>query len=252
MLFLRAKKTFARVVTLCLWCLLFFVAVPLAIYLLSYIPHILPKHPAGLIDYLRKVWDAQTLMFGYHSTPRLGMDHPFYSPWYEWPLNIKPMYYAMAYFAPAGTSFSIFCFTNPAVTLPALAALLAVAVVWGKRHVYVQPGRPGSLHIRSSAWDIAPAFLMIGLLAQYLPWVLVPRGTYIYHYFASLPFLILGTILVFHWAMQRWPHTARTILWIYVAVTLGFFVLLFPYASGMTTPVAWLDAGKLLLKVYYR
>ena len=34
--------------------------------------------------------------------------------------------------------------------------------------------------------------VLIGFASQFLPWVLVPRSTFIYHYFASVPFIILG------------------------------------------------------------
>ena len=34
---------------------------------------------------------------------------------------------------------------------------------------------------------------LVSFLSQYLPWVLVPRSTFIYHYFASVPFIILAT-----------------------------------------------------------
>ncbi|MBQ2390126.1 MAG: alanine racemase, partial [Clostridia bacterium] len=47
----------------------------------------------SLGTYIREVINAQLGMFSYHSTPGMGMDHPFYSPWYEWPLMQRPMYY---------------------------------------------------------------------------------------------------------------------------------------------------------------
>lgn len=248
----RDENTLHRVFVLCLWCVLFFVAVPLVIYLLSYIPQIAPKHPTGLLDYLRKVWDAQTYMLGYHATPGLGMDHPFYSPWYQWPVNGKPMYYAMSYFAPQGQSFSIFCFSNPAVTGAGLVGTLLMVIWWLKRHIYRANGLEKLLHPFAASWDIAPAFVLIGLLAQYLPWVLVPRGTYIYHYFASIPFLILAVVVAFNQAMKRYPKAAKASLVLILVLTLACFLVLFPYASGWTVSTSWLDVGKQLLNVYYR
>ena len=91
---LRDQTTMKRVLVICLWCLLFFVAIPLAIYLLAYIPYFAYAHFDNLKDYLTAVWNAQLSMFSYHSKPGLGMDHPFYSPWYEWIFNQRPMYYA--------------------------------------------------------------------------------------------------------------------------------------------------------------
>ena len=247
----RADKVFKRLIQICLWCLLFFVAVPLAIYLLSYIPFIAPKHPTGLMDYLKKVWSAQETMLSYHSTPGLGMNHPFYSPWYEWPFNGKPMYYAMAYFMPAGMSMSIFCFTNPAVSLVGLGCLALIALYWAKRHVYRLDDSAMTIHALKDTWSIVPAFVLIGLLAQYLPWVLVPRGTYIYHYFASLPFLVLATVVVLKQVLESNRKVGYALMAIYAVVCLVMFVGFYPYASGMTTPVEWLNFMKQFLHVYY-
>ncbi|MBQ7306086.1 MAG: phospholipid carrier-dependent glycosyltransferase, partial [Clostridia bacterium] len=250
------KAAWKRVMFLCLWCLLFFVAIPLTIYLLSYIPYFAYAHIEGISDFLERVWrtnfgDPVYSMFAYHSTPGMGMDHPFYSPWYEWPLIQRPMYYAMASFTPEGYSFSIFCFGNPAVWLVGLAGVAVTLAVWFKRHCYVLEGNSAVLHWYSTNWSVEPAFVLIGLLAQFLPWVLVPRGTYIYHYFASIPFLILGTVLMFYWLCQKAPRVGRILLISYLILSVLFFVAYYPYASGVLTPEWWLDFMKQFMRVYY-
>ena len=98
---------------------------------------------------------------------------------------------------------------------------------------------------------MGPAFVLIGLLAQFLPWVLVPRGTYIYHYFASIPFLILGITLMLHWFSLRFPKSGRIVIAVYLALTLCSFLLFYPYASGISAPYWWLDLGKRFLTLYY-
>ena len=248
---LRGDKAFRRMLHLCLWCLLFFVAVPGVIYLLSYIPYFAYAYKENIFDFFRLVVDAQKGMFNYHSTPGLGMDHPFYSPWYEWPLIKRPMYYASPSFVPEGWSYAIWCFGNPAVWLVGLAGIAVTAFVWAKRHVYTVRGSERGMQLKSTSWSVAPAFVLIGLLAQFLPWVLVPRGTYIYHYFASVPFLILGVSLLLHWIEERYPTVGRAILIAYLLVCLGFFVAYFPYASGLLTPTKWLNFMKSFLRIYY-
>ena len=252
----RAEHAWKRVIVLCLWCLLFFVVVPLAIYLLAYVPYFAYTHVDGFKDFLDKVWQAnfgETYgMLAYHSKPGLGMDHPFYSPWYEWPFNKRPMYYSMAQLMPEGYNSSIFCFGNPVVWTAGLAGILSVAFVWAKRHVYLkQNGNDSIIHLRSSSWDVAPAFVLIGLLAQFLPWVLVPRGTYIYHYFASIPFLILGVMLLLYWIAKKAPLAGRIVLIVLLSAALVLFVAYYPYASGVVTPTWWLDFMKQFLRVYY-
>ena len=248
---LRGDRAFRRMLHLCLWCLLFFVAVPGVIYLLSYIPYFAYAYKEDVFDFFRMVIKAQEGMFNYHSKPGLGMDHPFYSPWYEWPLIKRPMYYASPSFVPEGWSYAIWCFGNPAVWLIGLVGIGATAFVWAKRHVYTLPGGDQGMHLTGSSWSIAPAFVLIGFLAQFLPWVLVPRGTYIYHYFASVPFLILGVSLLLYW-IEKWnPMVGKAVLIIYLVLCLVFFVAYFPYASGVLTPRPWLDFMKKFLRVYY-
>lgn len=241
----RTQNVFRRIAVLCLWCLLFFVAVPVIIYLLSYVVHFADRDFSGIGDFLKTVFKTNfgktNSMLSYHSTPGLGMDHTFYSPWYEWPLMATPMYYASASFKPEGMTYAIFCFGNPWVWCVGLAGVAYTLYRWAKGHCYRIPGRESAIQMIRSDWDIAPAFLLIGLLAQFLPWVLVPRGTYIYHYFASIPFLILATTLLFHHLTQRHPVMGRRIGVAYLVLCLIWFILLFPYASGVTTPNGWMD-----------
>ena len=247
----RARLPLRRCVYLCLWCLLFFVAVPIAIYLLSYIPYFRYQNPQSFGDFLRLVWKAQEGMLDYHSTPGLGMDHPFYSPWYEWPIIAKPMYYASAAYTSPGKSYSIFCFGNPAIWWTALLGFTVTLCVFVYRHHYDDGLSDSTLHLRSTSWSVNPAFVLLGFLAQFLPWVLVPRGTYIYHYFASVPFLILTLALSLNWLSDLFPKISQVIMIVYPCVCLAFFIILFPYASGIEANYGWLDFGEKFLHLYY-
>lgn len=251
----RRDGAWKRIICLCLWCLLFFVAIPLTIYLLSYVPHFAYAYKENLSDFLRLVYNANFAevygMLDYHSQPGLGMDHPFYSPWYEWPLNQRPMYYASPSFVPEGWSYAIFCFGNPAVWTAGLFGIAFTAAMWFKRHRYRIGDSERLLHLNGSSWNVAPAFVLIGLMAQFLPWVLVPRGTYIYHYFASIPFLILGVILLLQWLFQRDKAAGRGVMAALLVLCLVLFIAYFPYASGVLTPTWWLDFMKQFLLIYY-
>jgi predicted membrane-bound dolichyl-phosphate-mannose-protein mannosyltransferase len=67
-----------------LWCCLFYIAVPVAIYLLSYMPYYLCDKHYGIMD----VWNYQKFMWSYHSG--LKATHPYSSTWWQWPFTIKP------------------------------------------------------------------------------------------------------------------------------------------------------------------
>lgn len=234
-----------RIVVLCMWCLLFFVTVPLAIYLLSYVVHFSDREFTSVWDFLKTVYNtnfgSSYSMLWYHGQKDMGADHFFASPWYEWPLMAKPMYYASAAFKPEGMTYAIFCFGNPWVWLVGLAGIAYTAYRWARGHCYRINGSEGSFQLYRNDWDITFAFLLIGLLAQFLPWLLVPRSTFIYHYFASVPFLILGTTLMLHYLTMRLPKAGKWICGVYLLLCLIWFILLFPYASGMWTPNAWMD-----------
>ena len=243
---LRARNSLKRFVVLCLWCLLFFIAVPVVIYLLSYVVHFSDRQFSDVWDFLKTVYNTNfgkyNSMLSYHGTPGLGMDHYYYSPWYEWPLMIKPMYYASAAFKPEGMTYAIFCFGNPWVWVVGLGGIAYTVFSWIKGHQYQLAGKEGVLQASRCDWDVAPAFILIGLLAQFLPWVLVPRGTYIYHYFASVPFLILGTTLMLHQFTLHRPDMGKKVCMLYLMLCLVWFIILFPYASGVMTPDWWMDA----------
>ena len=255
----RQKETegpdvFSRCCILSLWCVLFFAVIPAAIYLLSYIPYMAYNtRISNPGDYLNAVWRAQISMFNYHSTPGLGMDHPFYSPWWEWPIIGKPMFYATEQYIQneAPLHHSIFCFGNPALWWGALAALPAAVFLWLREKHYKIEGCDDRWHLLSRSWDIRYEFVFVSLIVQYLPWVLVPRGTYIYHYFASVPFLIMIISVCLDCNSPKTEKamkiTGAAIL--FLAVIL--FMVLLPYTTGMAAPKEWLDLGKNILRIWY-
>lgn len=247
----RDRDTVKRIAITCAWCVLFFVIVPVMVYLLAYIPYFAYAKAKSLGDFVKLVIGAQKGMYDYHSTPGLGMDHAFYSPWYEWLGLKRPMYFASAQFMPEGISLAIFCFGSPAVCIAGLGTMAIVAAVWLRRHMDRRPGSEGLFHWTSSTWSVNPAFVLIGLMAQLLPWVLVPRGTYMYHYFASIPFLILASVLVLNWLRERWPKAGRMVMIAYLVFCLATFICFYPYASGMAVPDAWLDFGSKFLRLYH-
>ena len=217
------------------WCCLSFVLVPLAIYCASYIPYL--SHFGPVVwnaRTFRRIWDAQTLMFDYHKN--LVATHFFSSPWYEWPLIVKPMWYYSADYAAPGMASSILSFGNPAVWWTGFAAILAALFAW-LRGLPRRLARPGERTGR----DEALILISVGFLSAYLPWVLVSRLTFIYHYFASVPFIILAT----GWGLQqigaRRPRLARLGGTALCVLALLLFAGFYPLASGMEVPRRWCD-----------
>ena len=237
--FARAADSFARNAAITVAaCCVFFVAVPVIIYCLSYIPYLSAYGEVTLsLKTLERILDAQVYMFDYHKN--LVAEHYFSSPWYEWPLIVKPMWYYQADFKGAGMASSILSFGNPAVWWTGLAGILFVLA-----YSLYQNALP-ALRItrgRDDAADRAMPVIAVGFLSAYLPWVLISRLTFIYHYFASVPFIILATAQGLRYMERRAPRTAHVLMGVLCAAALTLFVAFYPLASGVEVPRAWCDA----------
>ena len=251
----QLRPALKKTLILCLWCCLFFILVPAVIYLLCYIPYFayMSGRIKTLTDYIREVIKAQIGMFNYHSKPGLGMDHPFYSPWWEWPIIGKPMYYASQEYIPDGfmPRNSIFCFGNPVIWYGGLAALAYCLFRFAENRRYRLEGTDYLWHIRTGSSDFRYSFILIGFLAQYLPWVLVPRGTYIYHYFASIPFLMTAIAVSFDQDNPKYRLYFRIFAAVFAIAAAVLFIILFPYACGLNVCKDWLNIGSKLLRIWY-
>lgn len=104
------------------------------------------------------------------------------------------------------------------------------------------------LEIRRGDGDLSLYVIVVGFAAQFLPWVLVPRSMYMYHYFASVPFIIVATV----WWMGRIrkPKARKIVMAVYLVGAAVFFGMFFPYASGWLTSTKWLDSMKWVSQIY--
>ena len=221
-----AKDFWKRAIYSCLFCVAFFVIIPVMIYYLSYTRQLRVEGVASIFDMFSKervdrVVKLQQTIFNYHAG--LGGDTHYYrSPWYQWPIIWWPMWYFSGtdYLPNSGMISSISCMGNPAVWWTGLVALIFVLV--------------------ASAWRWrAPKtwlIVLIGFASQFLPWVLVPRSTFIYHYFASVPFIILCTVLMLNWLRRRSDTGFKAVSIALLAAALVLFIMFYPLESGL--PVA--------------
>ena len=196
----------------CIFCLLFFVAIPCAIYYLSYIPYGIAKG-ADLFsrEYLKIVLDNQEFMFSYHVN--VQAEHPYASRWYQWVLNIRPILYYLNYFDD-GTRSSIAAFLNPALCWGGLLSLFVL--------IYTALFRR----------DRKAGFILVGYFAQLVPWFFIKRLTFEYHYFASSAFLVLAISYVFDILRRNRKDWLKWVL-PFTAVSAALFILFYPVLSGL-------------------
>jgi len=191
---------------------LVFIAIAMGIYLLTFVPYMIIGHT------LADVYQAQWSMYNYHST--LTATHPFSSPWWTWPLISRPVWLYVSDL-PGGNVSTIAAMGNPAVWWIGLASV-ALAVEEGirrKNHVCL--------------------FLVTIFLFQWLPYALISRTLFLYHFYFNTPILILATAYLINksWSTRR----GKTIVLIYLVAVATLFAIFYPVISGMPTPYYWRD-----------
>ncbi|MHB1315249.1 MAG: phospholipid carrier-dependent glycosyltransferase [Christensenellales bacterium] len=205
-----------KTILILLFCVLFFIIIPVLIYVASYLPYLLVE--SGKKYDLEGVWGLQEFMFNYHS--KLTASHPYSSQWWQWPVMDRPVWYYMGTHLKENMVAGISAFGNPAVWLTGIGAFVFMLVASAKRKLEKSPG----------------IFLVFtGLATNFLPWVLVTRATFLYHYFATIPFLVFAIVYLFKYIEERkgWPEAIR---WGYLILVFVLFVLFYPLLSGMTIP----------------
>ena len=167
-------------------------------------------------------------MFDYHKN--LVATHYFSSPWYEWPLIVKPMWYYNADYAAPGMVSSILSFGNPAVWWTGLAAILS-ALFCLLRNLPCRLARPGERTDDGEALTI----IAVGFLSTYLPWVLVSRLTFIYH--NLLPSHLLSWLQPgLQKISLRQPRAGKIFGLVLYAAAILLFIGFYPLASGHAVP----------------
>ena len=207
-----------------LWCLLFFVLIPAAIYYCSYWYYGTAKGLTGGVgmlfskDYLRIVLDNQKYMFTYHSG--VTATHPYSSVWWQWILDIRPILYYLEYYT-GGRESSIGAWMNPIVCWGGLCAMVCMA------------------YEAAAKRDRCALFILIGYLAQLVPWLFVKRVVFEYHYFPSSIFLVLALGHMFRTMEKREPGS-KPLIWSYAVVSVVVFAVFYPALSGAIVP-RWYD-----------
>ncbi len=208
------NKYFWRIIVLCC---IFFVAIPLVIYMLSYIP---VQAAEGHAKGLKAWWDAQTLMFNYHSG--LESTHPFSSDWWQWPLDVMPVLFYRGSDMLGGLSGSASTMGNPFIWWMSVPAVLCATVVaWFKKDRRIVP-------------------VLVAYWSQYLPWILVSRLVFIYHYFSCVPFAILSIVYVMEYFVESNPKYTKYCYTFVVACGI-LFVMFWPVLSGYPVDRAYVD-----------
>ncbi|MBR5262101.1 MAG: glycosyltransferase family 39 protein [Oscillospiraceae bacterium] len=200
------------------WCILFFVVVPAVIYYCSYYPYGTAKGMKGISmlfsrEYADIVLSNQKFMFTYHNG--VTSEHPYASRWWQWILDIRPILYYLEY--GEGTKSSFGAFVSPLLCWGGLAAMVIMFFRW------------------LAKGDKKARFIFLGYLAQLVPWMLIGRVTFFYHYFPCTVFLALALGHIFNTFRCKTLEWKRTLISVTV-VSLVLFAAFYPAISGVEAP----------------
>jgi Gpi18-like mannosyltransferase len=157
-------------------------------YLAVFIPHYWLGWWGGITDvfkyYNDVIWYEQSVA---------SATHPYASPWWSWPLMLRPVAYWQN-FPKTGNVSTIWGGGNPLLWWGALTAITITAV-----NALERP-------------NLARSFLVIGYLAYIVIWIWIGRTLFLYHYMGSiyLGYIALAAVLTefFNERAEPWEHLA--------------------------------------------
>jgi len=204
--------------------LIYLTILPVTVYSLLWIPHL---HLNPTPDF----WKVQTDIYNYHQ--RVGGNdpkvHPYCSPWYTWPLMVRPV----SYFYETGVSpqdevpltpkpsggsviFDVHSMGNPILWWSSTAAigLLTLLTFHDLRRLISTRWQKGVSALQEQGYRLAverfwvPAYLLLNYGINWLPWIRVSRCTFLYHHLGAAMF---GTLAI-AWLVDRWLQLEVTVL----------------------------------------
>ena len=204
-----------------------FVAIPVSIYLASWMPFFARGQFHGLGD----LWKYQVDSYSYHA--HLTATHPYGSPWYSWPFLYRPVAY---YFENAGLGVDV----GRGQLLVAGMVNLGNPWIWWTAIpcVVLMP------YFALKQRNYAAALITMGFITQYLPWSVISRVIFLYHMFAGLPFMILALAFCLAKLAQavadveigpfRIPGLGgAALLYAHLALAILFFIFFYPVWTGI-------------------
>jgi hypothetical protein len=186
------------------WMAACLLVLPIVVYVISYLPWV------ALGNRLTDTWPpgnhGQTLlqltqsMYDYHNN--LRAPHAASSPWWAWPLDLKPVWFYQGSFD-GSTAASIYDGGNLVIWWLGIPAMAFCA--W-------QAYRRRSL---------ALALIVLGFAWQWLPWSRIDRATFEYHYYTSVPFIILALA---YFLAELWQGASKR-TWLLAKVAAALAIL---------------------------
>ncbi len=207
----------------------FFVAIPLCIYVAAYLPYATAAAARDgtqvtLQSLLGIVWDNQVFMLTYHQG--VHTPHPYESYWYQWIFDGRPILYYrdLDYANTLGIKSLFASFNNPLVSWGGLLSFFAVLVQTIRR----KSGR-GLL-------------ILIAILSQFVPWLFIGRILFAYHYFPTILFLVFAIAYLMNDMFTRRRRGYRLAVYGFTGCAVALYALFYPALTGLYMPLWYSQA----------
>ncbi len=201
--------------------------IPLTVYALTYIPYLQLGHQfsAGPFGpgYGWSIDELHAQMFDYHFSLTAG--HASSSPWWSWPLALKPTWFFNAGYD-ARQIAVIYNGGNPILFWAGVPAIVAcAALAWRRR-------------------SAALVLVVAAFAFQLVPWLRIERASFAYHYLTAVIFAMIAIAYVVDELLRRpaWRELAIG----YLALVLVAAVLIFPLGSALAMPDWYINAARTL------
>jgi dolichyl-phosphate-mannose--protein O-mannosyl transferase len=181
------------------WVALALGVIPAVVYLFAYVPFFRAGHDfKEFVELQRQIWI-------YHH--KLTETHAYQSRWWEWPLVLRPVWYHVT--RTGDTIANVYAQANPILHWALLPAMVWAVPWWVRR--------------RDPAWLTAG----IGFFGQWLPWALISRISFAYHFLPMVPFGCIALALAMS-RLAQGPKSVRWIPWAYGAAVVAAFIFFYP------------------------
>ena len=163
-------------------------------------------------------------MFSYHFNLQAG--HPAASPWWSWPLDLKPVWFYGSSAWDGNLVAAIYNGGNPVLFWAGVPAIIACGVLaWRRR-------------------SAALVLIVAAFAFQFLPWTRIERATFQYHYLTAVVFAMIAIAYLVDEALRNRAYQALAVAFLVAVAVVG--VLVWPLGSAWPMPDWYMNAARAL------
>ena len=201
----------------------YFALLPALTYGVIWIPHLLMNPTSGF-------WQIHQEILQFHQ--QVGGDeiHPYCSPWYSWMVMGRPIAYfyqtarntgeIVPAYPPLPSGVGEIIYDVHAMGNPILWWLSTLAIILLAFVILLELFGKGRQKFACNQSTCLMAYLVVNYAANLLPWSIVSRCTFIYHYMSASVFALMGLA----WIVESWL-TSRKIVYRQIGVSVVVLIV---------------------------